>query len=71
MTKLTFTLTRGAGRDPQSIPTATRRLFLQERQKAHEQLAASARTQRRRERELGAVEGLAEALEVLQTEFAD
>jgi hypothetical protein len=67
MSKLAFTLNRLPGTDAPE----TRRAFLEDREKAHEKLAASARTQVDRARELGMAKGIAEALQVLGTEVLD
>jgi hypothetical protein len=67
MTKLALTLNLLPGTDA----AETRRRFLQEPQKPHEKLAASAKTQRDRARETGMAKGIAEALQILETEVVD
>jgi hypothetical protein len=67
MNNLPFTLNRLPGTDADQ----TRRAFLTERQKAHEHLAASTKTQVDRARELGMAKGIAEALQILATDVLD
>lgn len=58
-------------RIPGTDDNGTRRVALEERLKVHEEMAESGKTRRRRDRERGCIEGLEQAIRILETEVVD